>query len=121
MDRIEYIADGLVRRGCGFTLLAVLTVMWGLSYNLLLCLKTGAILMTLHCATLGIFAYNAPRRNHKSTELWTQLNRGADLPANYPPAQLLEVLRKTYLRYAELSGTIALGLAIGAGIVWIVR
>lgn len=121
MDRIEYLADATVRRGCGFMLLAVLTVMWGLSYDLLLCLKTGAILMTLHCAALGLFAYNAPRRNHKSTELWTQLNRGADLPANYPPAQLLEVLRKTYLRYAELSGMMALGLAVGAAVVWIVR
>ena len=89
MDRIEYLADSTVRRGCGFMLLAVLTVMWGLSYDLLLCLKTGAILMTLHCAALGVFAYNA--------------------------------LRKTYLRYAELSGMMALGLAIGAAVVWIVR
>ncbi len=121
MDRIEYLADATVRRGCGFMLLAVLTVMWSLSYDLLLSLKTGAILMTLHCAALGLFAYNAPRRNHKSTELWTQFNRGADLPANYPPAQLLEVLRKTYLRYAELSGMLAVGLAFGAAVVWIVR
>lgn len=121
MDRIEYLADLIVRRGCGFALLAVVTVMLGLSYDLLLCLKSGAILEALHGSVLGLFAYNAPRWNHKSTELWSLLNKGADLPPNYPPAQLLEVLRKTYLRYAEMAGCVALTLCLGAMIVWIVR
>ena len=70
---------------------------------------------------LGVFAYNAPRWNHRSTELWTLLNKGADLPPDYPPELLLEVLRKTYTRYAEYSGFIALALSIGAAIVWIAR
>ncbi|MBN9516192.1 MAG: hypothetical protein J0H97_22505 [Alphaproteobacteria bacterium] len=121
MDRIEYLADLIVRRGCGFALLAIATVMLGLSYDLLLCLKSGAILEALHGSVLGLFAYNAPKWNHKSTELWTLLNKGADLPPNYPPAQLLEVLRKTYLRYAEMAGCVALMMCVGAVIVWIVR
>lgn len=121
MDRIEYLADFVVKRGCGFALLAIGTVMLGLSYDLLLCLKSGAILEALHGSVLGIFAYNAPRWNHRSTELWTLLNKGADLPPDYPPELLLEVLRKTYTRYAEYSGFIALALSIGAAIVWIVR
>jgi len=95
--------------------------MLGLSYDLLLCLKSGAILEALHGSVLGLFAYNAPKWNHKSTELWTLLNKGADLPPNYPPAQLLEVLRKTYLRYAEMAGCVALMMCVGAVIVWIVR
>lgn len=121
MDRIEYLADQIVRRGCGFALLAIATVMLGLSYDLVLCLKSGAILEALHGSVLAIFAYNAPRRNHRSTELWVLLNKGADLPANYPPEQLLEVLRKTYTRYAELAAVVALGLSVGACVVWIVR
>jgi hypothetical protein len=121
MDRIEYLADMTVRRGCGFALLAIATVMLGLSYDLVLCLKSGAILQALHGSALGICAYNAPRRNHRSTELWALLNKGADLPANYPPEQLLEVLRKTYIRYAELAAVVALGLSAAAAIVWIVR
>jgi hypothetical protein len=121
MDRIEYLADFVVKRGCGFALLAIGTVMLGLSYDLLLCLKSGAILEALHGSVLGIFAYNAPRWNHRSTELWTLLNKGADLPPDYPPELLLEVLRKTYTRYAEYSGFIALALSIGAAVVWIVR
>ena len=68
---------------------------------------------------MGIFAYNAPRRNHRSTELWALLNKGADLPANYPPELLLEVLRKTYVRYAELAAIVALCLSVAAGIVWL--
>jgi len=121
MDRIEYLADVIVRRGCGFALLAICMVMLGLSYDLLLCLKSGAILEALHGSVLGLFAYNAPRWNHKSTELWVLLNKGADLPPNYPPEQLLEVLRKTYLRYAEMAGLVTLALCIGAAIVWVVR
>lgn len=121
MDRIEYLADITVRRGCGFAFLAIATVMLGLSYDLLLCLKSGAILEALHGAVLALFAHNAPKWNHRSTELWALLNKGADLPANYPPEQLLEVLRKTYLRYAEFAGAVTLVLCIGAAIVWIVR
>ena len=121
MDRIEYLADISIRRGCGFALLAIGTVMLGLSHDLLLCLKSGAILQALHGSVLGLFAYNAPRWNHRSTELWALLNKGADLPPNYPPELLLEVLRKTYLRYAEMAGVVTLALCIGAAIVWIVR
>lgn len=121
MDRIEYLADVIVRRGCGFALLAICMVMLGLSYDLLLCLKSGAILQALHGSVLGLFAYNAPRWNHRSTELWVLLDKGADLPPNYPPEQLLEVLRKTYIRYAEMAGVVTLALCIGAAIVWVVR
>lgn len=121
MDRIEYLADITVRRGCSFVLLAICTVMLGLSYDLLLCLKSGAILQALHGSMLGLFAYNAPKWNHRSTELWVLLNKGADLPPNYPPEQLLEVLRKTYLRYAEMAGVVTLALCTGALIVWMVR
>ena len=121
MDRIEYLADFAVKRGCAFALLAIGTVMLGLSYDLMLCLKSGAILQALHGAVLGIFAYKAPSWNHRSTELWTLLNKGADLPPDYPPELLLEVLRKTYTRYAEYSGIVALLLSVAAGIVWIVR
>lgn len=121
MDRIEYLADVIVRRGCGFALLAICMVMLGLSYDLLLCLKSGAVLQALHGVVLGLFAYNAPRWNHRSTELWILLDKGADLPPNYPPEQLLEVLRKTYLRYAEMAGVVTLALCIGAAMVWAVR
>lgn len=121
MDRIEYLADRIVQRGCGFALLAIGTVMLGLSYDLVLCLKSGAILEALHGSVLGVFAYRAPRCNHRSTELWVLLNKGADLPRNYPPEQLLEVLRKTYIRYAEFAAVAALGMSVAAGVVWIIR
>lgn len=121
MNRIEYLADLIVKRGCAFAFLAVGTVMLGLSYDLVLCLKSGAVLQALHGAALGICAHNAPKRNHRSTELWSLLNKGADLPPHYPPEQVLEVLRKTYARYAQYSGIAALLLSVGALLVWIVQ
>lgn len=121
MDRIEYLADLVVKRGFGFALLAVATVMLGLSYDLVMCFKSGAILEALHGSVLALFAYNAPRWNHRSTELWVLLHKGADLPPDYPPALLLEVLRKTYIRYAEFCATLALVLSIAAAVAGIVR
>ena len=121
MDRIEHLADLTVKRGCGFALLAIATVMLGLSYDLVLCFKSGAILEALHGAVLGILAYKAPGWNHRATELWALLNKGADLPPGYPPEQLLEVLRKTYTRYAEYSGVLTLALTLVAAIAWIVE
>src|SRR5262245_39163913 len=118
MDRMEHLADLAVKRGCAFKLLAIATVMRGLSCDLVLCFKSGAILEALHGSVLAIFAYNAPRWNHRSTELWALLNKGADLPPNYPPELLLEVLRKTYTRYAEYSAAIALALSVAALTVW---
>lgn len=121
MNRVEFLADLVVKRGCGFALLAIGTVMLGLSYDLVLCFKSGAILEALHGSVLGVFAYNAPRWNHRSTELWVLLNKGADLPPDYPPELLLEVLRKTYTRYAEYSAAIALALSVAALVVWLFR
>lgn len=121
MDRIEHLANRIVQRGVGFALLAVGTVMLGLSYDPVLCFKSGAILEALHGSVLGLYAYRAPGWNHRSTELWMLLNKGADLPPNYPPEQLLEVMRKTYARYAELSCVLALVLTLCAAAFWIAR
>lgn len=121
MNRIEHLAEISVRRGCGFALLAVLTVMWGLSYDMLLCLRSGAILVALVGAVLGVMAWNAPSRNPRSTELWAMLGNGKDLPPDYPPQILLEVLRETYIRHAELAGGAALALCAGAAGVWLLR
>ena len=121
MDRIEFLANRIVQRGVGFALLAVGTVMLGLSYDPVLCFKSGAILEALHGSVLGVFAHNAPRWNHRSTELWVLLNKGADLPPNYPPQQLLEVMRKTYTRYAQLCAAAALFLSVCAAMFWLAR
>ena len=59
----------------------------------------------------------ASLRDHPSTLVDDPVDKGADLPANYPPEQLLEVLRKTYTRYAELAAVVALGLSAAAAIV----
>ena len=117
MERIDALADAIVRRGCGFALLAVSTVMWGLSYDAGLCLKTGAILVALHGATLVLLGFAALRRNPRLTELWVRLGRGADLPSGYPPERLLLALQSAYFRYAELSTGVALCLAAAALVV----
>lgn len=121
MDRIDYLADITVRKGVGFALLAVSTVMLGFSYDMLLCLRTGAALIALTSAVLALKAARAPARKHRSTELWALLRKGEYLPPGYPPANLNEVLRKTYIRYAELCAVAALALCSLALAVRVVR
>ena len=95
--------------------------MLGLSYDLLLCFKSGAILEALHGSMLGMFAYNAPT-------LEPSLDGAVGAPATRA-----RICRRT-IRPSNCSksaqdlhalcgdgGVVALALCIGAAIVWIVR
>ena len=110
MDRIEYLAEISVRRGCGFGALAIVTAMVGMVGDPVLCLKAGALMTTLMGAILAGRAAAAPRRDSRRTEVWLMLDSGRDLPPGYPPQIIGEVLKETYVRYAELSGIVALAL-----------
>jgi hypothetical protein len=114
MDRIQYLANLSVRRGCGFAGLAIFTTMFGMAGDPALAIRIGAGLFALTGLVLAFKAWQATRRDYRKTELWIMLDNGRDLPAGYPPEIICQVLREVYLRYAELCGGIALvmGLAV---------
>lgn len=116
MDRIDFLADFSVRRGCAFALLAVVTVMFALCYQPSLSLRSGANLLTLMGVVLAWRAWRAPHKTCRGTELWVLLNKGADLPPNYPESQIMMALQTAYLRYAEICGGAALILCAAATI-----
>ena len=90
MDRIQYLANLSVRRACGFAGLAIFTTMFGMAGDPALSIRIGA----------AMFA------------LWIMLDSGRDLPPDYPPQVICQVLREVYLRHAELSGVIALAMGL---------
>jgi hypothetical protein len=112
MDRIEYLAHVSVWRGCAFGWLAIATMMLGLSFDPVLCFRSGAILAGLMAAALALSAVRAPSRNHKATEVWAMLHNGADLPDGFPGTVVNETLRRVFARSARGTAWIAAAMAV---------
>lgn len=112
MERIRYLADFSVKRALSFAGLAIGLVVVGLSFEPVIALKAGAAMLTLISVVLFYKALMALQRNVKRTELWILLDRDVSLPEPQMQRVLGQVLRETYLRYAE-------GTALAAVIFWL--
>jgi hypothetical protein len=107
MDRIRDLAVLSVRRACGFAVIAICTVMSGLIYDPLLAVRVGAFMTTGTLLVLLYKAHEAPRRNHRDTELWLLLGRDAGLPEGVAGRVINGVLRDVYLEHAGYAASIA--------------
>ena len=114
LQRIERLAHISVARGCGFAALAILTLMLGLSGNMVAALQTGGILALVVCGMLLLKAWLAGLRSYKSTEVWLMLN-----PQDRPHSEIAQAvigtaLRDTCLRFALHAARVAAGLLLTA-------
>lgn len=73
LERLEALADLVIRRACGFASLAILLVMLSLSFQLVLALRSGAILVTLLWLVLMVKLALVPRQDMRRSELWLML------------------------------------------------
>jgi hypothetical protein len=110
MHRLQQLAWVSIARACGFTALAIATLMFGLSGDLLMSFRAGGILTLITSLILLIRGLQAPNRPYKRTEVWLMLN-----PEDRPQAALAqtligETLRRTYLTFAFHSAIIAGGM-----------
>lgn len=121
LARIEAVAEGVIRRDCGFAGLAVFCVMVGFSFDPLLCLKSGAVLTTLVGVVLAVQAWRAPARPYRRTSLWIALDRSHGLPEPHAQRIIGTALRDLYVRYAELAGKTALALWAAALVALLLR
>lgn len=120
MNRVDYLAEVSIGRGCGFAMLAIIVTMCGMAGDLGLSLKIGAGLSVLMGMVLAWRGWQAPHRDPRKTELYLMLDKGRDLPEDYPLPQINEALRRVYVRYAEYSGALALLLvALALVVPWI--
>lgn len=110
MERIRALAVLSVRRGCGFAALAIVAVMVGLSADPVISAKSGAVLTSFTTAVLFWKALEAPRRNHRNTELWILLGRTPEFPEAELGQRINAVLHEVYLWHAERAAMIALVL-----------
>lgn len=108
MDAIENAAYVSVGRACGFAGLAIFCVVFGLSFDPVLAARTGAGLCLGLSLILAAYAYRAPTRPYKRTELWLILAKDKRPPAAYAQHIIGLALRDTYTWFARQTAIITL-------------
>lgn len=112
-DPAEIIAekvDYCIRRGIFFSLLGIWVVMFGMSFDGLLAIKSGAILVTLLAIVLLLRAYNADRTPWRRTEVFTLLDADLGLPDARAAEILMRLRRERLLWHAHFIAVMALGM-----------
>ena len=74
MDMIDAAVDSCIRRGLGFVGLAVATVMLSLSYDFVLSMRIGGDILAMAAGVMLVFAWRAPKRDHRRSEAWILLS-----------------------------------------------
>ncbi|MGE0734750.1 MAG: hypothetical protein AB7P50_08360 [Alphaproteobacteria bacterium] len=123
--RIRQLADVSIRRACGFGLIAIVTVMFGVSSDPRLSIRAGAIGASLITLVLLAKAVRARRKPYKDTEVWLMLPDGHGLPETSAQRVIGGILRERYLWHATLAAVVALVLwLVGFGwylVDWLLR
>lgn len=100
MDRIRYCANLSVMRACGFGVLAIFTVVVGLSADPALAVRMAALLFTLMTSILLLLAWRAPFKPYRKREVWIMLDGHHGLPEHRAHEAISAVMRETFLTYA---------------------
>jgi hypothetical protein len=106
-EHLRALADLSIQRGCGFCLLAIVTVAVGLIFKPILAVQASAILLTMLAVALAYKGVNAPQRRYRDTELWLLLNERPDLPEARLQQVIGGLLHDRYLWHAKLACWIA--------------
>lgn len=112
MDRIRHFADVSVRRGLGFAMLGIFSVMAGLAFAPALAAKAGAVLSAIVACVMAVKAWNAPGRPYRATEVYVMLDGRLGVPEEAAQRAIGHVLRDCYRRHAEIMAAVATGLWI---------
>jgi hypothetical protein len=111
MQTMRAVAYEVVGRGVMFAVLGIGVTMLGLSFDLPLMTRTGAILATLLSVCLLFFAERTRRLDHRRTEFWNSIPEDKRPPEPHARFASALVLRETYMSFAVHA-------AIAAGGMW---
>lgn len=114
MRRLRLCAEISTARACGFSGLATLCLMVGLSSSIASTLKAGGYSALLVASVLLLMAQQAPSRPFKRTELWLMLDDGERPPEALAQQLLGAIRRATFLRFAAYHALAAAVLLAGA-------
>lgn len=111
MEKLNQVALLSIGRGVSFSGFAILTVMLGLSFEPVLALRSGGILLLLLLAALLLKAHRAPLGDHRRSETWLLLEREDRPDERYASEVMGRALRDACLWFARWT-------AEAAAIVW---
>lgn len=114
MEKLYQVAFLSVGRGVGFAGLAILILMLGLSFEPVLALKSGGILLLILLAALLLKAYFLPFTNYRDTETWLLLDKADRPDERYAGVVMVTVLREAYLKFAHWTAGLASAVWIAA-------
>jgi hypothetical protein len=126
MEVIDAVVDHCIRRGLGFVGLAVGMMMLALSYDVALALRIGADMLAVTAGVLLWGAWRAPRRDHRRSEAWTELNAfspdfATRLPRGEAQRLLADSLRRRLVWHAERIGLGAVAFWSVSGLILLAR
>lgn len=119
MRRVEQLAELSVARGCGFAMIAIVTMMVGLSADVRAALLAGGYLSLMTCLVLALRGWGSRQRPYKRTEVWVMMAPDERPPAGVAQRVIGAALRDAYLLYAMRAATIGailLSLALVYGL-----
>lgn len=101
MERIRHAANLCIGRAVLFGWLAIVLIMFSLSFNPAIALRVGAVLALVMSSILLVKALGASRKNPKSTEVWMYLD-DRSRPRNDEAQQAFRnMMREVYARFAQ--------------------
>lgn len=110
MDLIRIFADLSIRRGCGFAFIGICTMMFGMSVDIVLAMKTGAALVLLTAAVLALKGVRARHRDYRRTETWLLVENNHGLPDHRLQDAFGRVLEERYFWHARVVLAVATAL-----------
>jgi hypothetical protein len=110
MGAIENAAYISVGRACGFAGLAIFCIIFGMSFDPVFAARIGGGLCVVLALVLAAYAYRAPSRPYKRTELWLILAKEKRPPAVFAQRVIGNALRDTYIWFSRQSALIAIVL-----------
>ena len=107
MDKLRQVAFVSIGRAVGFSFLAIFTVMVGLSYEPVLALRCGGVLLLLLLASLLLKAQRTPFTNYRQTEAWMLLDKSDRPSEDHAGRVLTSALREACFWFARWTAAIA--------------
>ena len=100
MQKLRQVAFISVGRGVAFAGLGIFVVMVGLSFDPVLALRSGGVLLLILLAGLLIKAQHVARTDYRRTEAWLLLDR-AERPDERTAGYLTKALREACIWFAR--------------------
>lgn len=107
MERLRIVAFQTIGRAVGFAGLAIFCVMIGLSFDPLMAVRSGGVLVLMLLSVLLMKARSALTSDHRQTEMWLYLDHCEKPAEAYAQWAAATVLRDAYFWFARWTAGVA--------------